>query len=78
MSIKTRSCFSQSVINHEDLLVLTYIVFLGSKKKVLEVDLEAEAFLHRDPAVLLFLNIPSYMGGASDPWKASRGNWHFI
>jgi len=29
--------------------------------------------LKSDAAVLLALNIPSYMGGASDPWLASRG-----
>jgi len=26
-----------------------------------------------NPSVFLCLNIPSYMGGASDPWKSSRG-----
>ena len=26
-----------------------------------------------NPSVFLCLNIPSYMGGASNPWKASKG-----
>ncbi len=45
-----------------------------AKKKVREVELDSEFFLKGDPAVLLFLNIPSYMGGASDPWGTSKGN----
>jgi len=26
-----------------------------------------------NPSVFLCLNIPSYMGGASDPWRSSKG-----
>jgi len=28
-----------------------------------------------NPSVFLCLNIPSYMGGASNPWKASKGSF---
>ena len=36
---------------------------------------ENQRYLKNDPAVLLFLNIPSYMGGAGDVWGAAQGYW---
>jgi diacylglycerol kinase (ATP) len=34
---------------------------------------ETKMYLKDDPSVLLFLNIPSFMGGASDIWRESKG-----